>query len=229
MKEGEGNTHINESASAIGKNLNEHPEAQADSTPSKSDSAPKTRRNGSKKKAKPATTENESKENDQQAEAETSKEKPKKKKARKPKKKANHEDDKENVVPYEDGAGSVSAAKSADTADPKHSETSNENPIKSSKKAGGKKKKASTAREPLSEVANQELQQGEYSIDYQSLHDALRDPFTLDDKRGPIYFAPLTNKIKHQHREKAAPKFSYSTSATGDASRNSNKSSPSAK
>lgn len=198
---------------------------------SKSDNVPKTRRNGSKKKAKPAATtttaaENESNEPPQQAETETLKEKPKKKKARKPKKKVNHEDDKENVVPHE----STATSKSADTADPKHSETGNENATKSSKKANGKKKKAPATREPLSEVSsNQELEQGEYSIDYQSLHDALRGPFTLDDKRGPIYFAPLTNKIKHQQHEKASPKFSYSTSATGDASRNSNTSSPSAK
>ncbi|KAK4510909.1 uncharacterized protein ATC70_000018 [Mucor velutinosus] len=224
MKEGESNSHINEPVNAVEKNLNAHQEAQADSTLSKSDSAPKTRRNGPKKKAKPATTENESKENVQQTETEALKEKPKKKKARKPKKKVNHEDDKENVVPCEDGPNSIPTSKSADTADSKHSETG----IKSSKKANGKKKKASTTREPLSEVANQVLEQGEYSIDYQSLHDALRDPFILDEKRGPIYFAPLTNKIKHHH-EKASPKFSYSTSATGDASRNSNNSSPSAK
>ncbi|KAL7327235.1 hypothetical protein PS15p_209457 [Mucor circinelloides] len=72
------------------------------------------------------------------------------------------------------------------------------------------------------------MEQGEYSIDYQSLHDALRDSFTLDDKRGPIFFAPQTNKTKNYH-EKSVPKFSYSTSSTGDASRNSNISSPSAK
>ncbi|GAN05030.1 RNB-domain-containing protein [Mucor ambiguus] len=228
MREGEGNAQINEPVNVTEKNLNEHQEVQADNTLSKSGNVPRTRRNGSKKKAKPATTENDAKENGQQAETETLKEKPKKKKARKPKKKANHEDDKENVVPYEDGSESAHTSKSADTADPKHSETCNENAPKNSKKANGKKKKAPATREPLSEVANQELQQGEYSIDYQSLHDALRNPFTLDDKRGPIYFAPLTNKTKHHH-EKAAPKFSYSTSAIGDASRNSNKSSPSAK
>lgn len=190
---------------------------------------PKTRRSGSKKKAKPATTENGIQEGVQQSETETLKEKPKKKKNRKPKKKINNEDDKENLVPHEDGSESTPKFKNADTAaEPKHSEINDENATKNSKKANGKKKKSLAAREPLSEVVNKEMEQGEYSIDYQSLHDALRDSFTLDDKRGPIFFAPQTNKTKNYH-EKSVPKFSYSTSSTGDASRNSNTSSPSAK
>jgi hypothetical protein len=94
-------------------------------------------------------------------------------------------------------------------------------------------------RDPLSEVklgTNQqphnnltELKQGEYTIDYQGLHDALRDTFNLDDRVGEIHFAPLASKTKKF--EKSTPVFSRSSSSVhgGAESRNSNKSAPTAK
>lgn len=210
--------------------MNDHQKTQVDNL-DKTNELPKTRRNSSKKKAKPASTEDNNKEEIQQTDAETLKEKPKKKKNRKNKKKANDEEDKENIVPQNDELKSVNSSKAkAKTANTADTDINDENATvvnKSSKKASGKKKHSST-REPLSEVVNKEMEQGDYSIDYKSLHDALRQSFTLDDKRGPIHFAPLTNKSKKKY-ENSTPKFSYSTSSTGDASRNSNKSSPSAK
>jgi hypothetical protein len=227
--------------------VNDHQKTQADNNLGKTDELPKTRRNISKKKAKPASTEDSNKEEIQQTEAETLKEKPKKKKNRKSKKKANDEEDKENIVPQNGELKSVNSSKTkANAANTAHTDVNDENATvvndenatvvndenatvvnKSSKKAHGKKKHSST-REPLSEVVNKEMEQGDYSIDYKSLHDALRQSFTIDDKHGPIHFAPPTNKSKKFH-ENLAPKFSYSTSSTGDTSRNSNKSSPSAK
>jgi hypothetical protein len=99
------------------------------------------------------------------------------------------------------------------------------------KKTNGKKKQASAAanrvahRKPLAEVIDTGLKQGEFSIDYKGLKDAFGESFSLEDRQGPIHFAPLTSKAKIIH-EKPLLKFSTSNA---ESSRTSNKSTPSAK
>lgn len=106
--------------------------------------------------------------------------------------------------------------------------TNSENTASEKKQTKKNKKKS---KEPLSEVENkknEELGQGDYTIDYESLRDALSKSFSLDESLGDVHFAPLIGKTKKFEK---APKFSISSSSVngGSDSRNSNMSSPSAK
>lgn len=82
-----------------------------------------------------------------------------------------------------------------------------------------KKKSTAVRRDPLGE-----LKQGEHVVDYQRLHDALRESFSIDDTRGDIYFAPLISKSQKFEKSPIS-----SMSANTSESRNCNKSAPSAK
>lgn len=170
---------------------------------------------------------------------EQEKEKVKKKKTQsRNKKKAIQDDDKENVnpenkeVPSSSKQKSVKAAEDTDTAVDQVGvaiPTAAKSKSKSKKANGKKKQPPSTTkagpREPLTEAAGTELKQGEFKIDYEGLKDALGESFSLEDRPGPIHFAPLTSKAKIFH-EKPLPKFSTSTV---ESSRTSNKSTPTAK
>lgn len=89
------------------------------------------------------------------------------------------------------------------------------------KKAPKPKKKKEQASSSSTTTAPTELKQGEHVIDYQRLHDALRESFSIDDKRGDIHFAPLTKSA-------ATRKYEKSISST-TSNRNSNQNAPSAK
>ncbi|CEP13420.1 hypothetical protein [Parasitella parasitica] len=230
MKDKDEKPCASELSKAIKKDADEQQIAETDSTLNKSNGAIKTRRSGSKKKPKSVSTEESSNKEAQQPEIDAIKEKPKRKRNRKSKKKVNEEEDKENIVPQSDESKSNSMPKDTSADDPKNKDLVSDNNAlveKKSKKASGKKKHLST-REPLSEMVSKDLEQGDYLIDYRSLHDALRASFTLDDKRGPIHFAPPVHRAKIHH-DKPMPKSSFSTSSTGESSRTCNKSAPSAK
>lgn len=162
---------------------------------------------------------------------EPEKEKVKKKKTRsRNKKKAIQDDDKENDNPKNNEIAGSSKQKPAkvvkDTAVEQEATAAKR---MKSKKSNGKKKQIPVAtkadsKEPLTEVSK-ELKQGEFTIDYDGLKDALGESFSLDDRQGPIHFAPLTSKAKIFH-EKPLPKFSTSSAVP---SRTSNRSTPTAK
>lgn len=96
--------------------------------------------------------------------------------------------------------------------------------VESAKKKKPRKKKENVVK-PAAKM--DELKQGEHVVDYQRLHDALRESFSIDETRGDIHFAPLINKSSKKYEK--TPTFSMSNKTNTSESRNCNQSAPSAK
>ncbi|KAI8642631.1 hypothetical protein BD408DRAFT_177386 [Parasitella parasitica] len=175
MKREDENTHANEPTKAIEKIVNDHQAAEATNASGKSNDLPKTRRSDFKKNTKSISTGESNELDPQQPETAAIKEKPKKKRNKKSRKKVNDEEDKENIAPQSEVSKSNSMLKGTSicNAENKGMRDADNEPVDQSSKKGNGKKKHTSLREPLSEVVSKELGQGDYSIDYKGLHDAL--------------------------------------------------------
>ncbi|KAG2199383.1 hypothetical protein INT47_001565 [Mucor saturninus] len=103
-------------------------------------------------------------------------------------------------------------------------------PIKKKKAPKPKKKKDNASSSSTTVSTTTELKQGEHVIDYQRLHDALRESFSIDERRGDIHFAPLTKATAAAAATKKYEKSPiFSMSSTTSSGRNCNQNAPSAK
>lgn len=123
--------------------------------------------------------------------------------------------------------GDSTAATSLPVAEKSENPVKEENPTAVNKKKLRNKRKKKTAKKD-SGSKEEKHETENYSVDYQSLRDALAESFDLEGEKDTIYFAPInTSKIKHQDR--ASPSFSFSTPTVIESKRTSNKSKPTPK